>query len=161
MNSFFIADTHFNDEKILRYENRPFASVSEMNEEIVRCWNGKVGEGDSVYFLGDVGDDSFVKRLNGTKFLVKGNHDRSENAHYREAGFREVYDLPVILENFWILSHEPLYVCKNMPYANIFAHVHANPIYKDFSEQSFCVSVERINYTPISFDEIKRIVAKS
>ena len=49
---------------------------------------------------------------------------------------------------------------QNMPYANIFGHVHANPIYKDFSEQSFCVSVERINYTPVSFDEIKRVIAE-
>jgi calcineurin-like phosphoesterase family protein len=47
-----------------------------------------------------------------------------------------------------------------MPYANIFGHVHANPIYKDFSPQSFCVSVERINYTPISFEEIKRVIAE-
>ena len=91
---------------------------------------------------------------------MKGNHDTKSNEHYRRAGFCEVYDLPVIFQGFWLLSHEPLYVCQNMPYANIFGHVHANPIYKDFSPQSFCVSVERINYTPISFEEIKRVVAE-
>ena len=160
MSIFFIADTHFGDERILRYENRPFKSVDEMNSEIVKRWNESVKGDDSVYLLGDVGDEYFLKDLNGKKFLVKGNHDTKSNEHYRRAGFCEVYDLPVIFQGFWLLSHEPLYVCQNMPYANIFGHVHANPIYKDFSPQSFCVSVERINYTPISFDEIKRVVAE-
>ena len=156
MGIFFIADTHFGDERILRYENRPFKNAEEMNGEIIRRWNSAVTEDDTVYHLGDVGDDSLVKSLNGRKFLIKGNHDTAENERYRRAGFLEVYDLPVILEQFWILSHEPLYVSKNMPYANIFGHVHANPIYKDSSGQSFCASVERISYAPVSFGEIKR-----
>lgn len=160
MSIFFIADTHFGDERILRYENRPFKSVDEMNSEIIKRWNESVKDDDSVYLLGDVGDESFLKDLSGKKFLVKGNHDTKSNEHYRRAGFCEVYDLPVIFQGFWLLSHEPLYVCQNMPYANIFGHVHANPIYKDFSPQSFCVSVERINYTPISFEEIKRVIAE-
>lgn len=159
MSIFFIADTHFNDERILHYENRPFKNVEEMNAVLVKRWNEHVGQNDTVYLLGDIGDESFIKDLNGRKLLVKGNHDTSENEHYRRSGFEEVYDLPVIFENFWILSHEPLYVCKNMPYANIFGHVHANPIYKDCSEQSFCVSVERIGFAPVSFEEIKRRIA--
>lgn len=53
-------------------------------------------------------------------------------------------------------SHEPLYVNENMPYANLFGHVHNSPIFKDFSKQHYCVSVERINYAPISFEEIKK-----
>lgn len=156
---YFIADTHFGDERILRYENRPFKSVDEMNSEIIKRWNECVQDEDTVYLLGDVGDEAFVKDLSGKKFLVKGNHDTKSNEFYRNSFFCEVYDLPVIFENFWLLSHEPLYVCENMPYANIFGHVHKNPIYKDFSHQSFCVSVERINYTPISFEAIKKAVA--
>ena len=65
------------------------------------------------------------------------------------------YTRPVIIDGFWILSHEPLYVNSNMPYANIFGHVHDSPIIKDFSNQHFCVSCERINYAPINFDDIK------
>ena len=79
-----------------------------------------------------------------------------DNQVYRDMGFAEAYDLPVILEGFWILSHEPLYVCENMPYANLFGHVHASPLYKTFSRQHYCVSAERIGYTPISFDEVMR-----
>lgn len=155
---YFIADTHFSDSAILRYENRPFGSVEEMNETIIANWNKTVSDTDEVYLLGDLGGGErivdILSALNGTKYLVKGNHDTQSNADYRDAGFAEVYDKPVILENFWILSHEPLYVCENMPYANIFGHVHNSPLYKDFSRQHYCVSVERIGYTPVAFEEI-------
>ncbi len=161
---YFIADPHFSDDAIMRYENRPFETVTEMNEGMIANWNKCVTDADEVYLLGDVGtvagDElrNILTALNGTKYLVKGNHDTATNAFYREAGFAEVYDKPVILENFWILSHEPLYVCENMPYANIFGHIHNSPLYRDYSRQHFCVSVERIRYTPISFTEIKRKV---
>ncbi len=46
-----------------------------------------------------------------------------------------------------------------MPYANLFGHVHANPIIKDLSSQHFCVCVERIDYTPVEFDFIKKAIA--
>ena len=48
-----------------------------------------------------------------------------------------------------MLSHEPLYICGSMPYANLYGHVHSSPTYRSVSSQSACVSVERINYTPI------------
>lgn len=157
---FFIADTHFAEENIMKYENRPFASVQDMNESLIEKWNAKVGEADVVYVLGDFGafgqEQEILKRLKGIKYLVKGNHDSKENEYYRQAGFREVYDCPILLESFWILSHEPLYVNENMPYANLFGHVHNSPLFKDFSKQHYCVSVERTNYAPISFEEIKK-----
>lgn len=157
---FFIADTHFGESNIMHYENRPFASVEAMNQAMITNWNTLVSEEDKVYVLGDFGADgqeaAIVRQLKGMKYLVKGNHDTRANAYYREAGFEEVYDCPILLENFWILSHEPLYVNENMPYANLFGHVHNSPLFKDFSKQHFCVSVERINYTPIAFEEIKR-----
>ena len=152
---FFIADTHFWSENILHYENRPFKSVNEIDETIVSNWNNVVWENDIVRYLWDIWDVSLVNKLNGKKFLVKWNHDTKDNEYYRKLWFIEVYDMPVIFQNFWILSHEPLYVNKNMPYANIFAHVHLDPKYKTVSEQSFCVSCDRIWFKPISFAEIK------
>lgn len=156
--TFFIADTHFGDDSIRRYENRPFDTVEQMDCVLVRNWNSVVSHGDTVYVLGDFGalgyEREMLSKLNGTKILIKGNHDIKSNSEYREAGFEEVYDLPVIFKNFWILSHDAIYVNSNMPYANLFGHVHATPIVKDFSSQHFCACVERINYTPVSFDEI-------
>ena len=163
--TFFIADPHFGDDRIRRYENRPFQTVEEMDCELVCRWNAVVTESDTVFVLGDFGADGYeanlLSKLNGHKFLVKGNHDIKSNDGYGKAGFDEVYDHPIVFEGFWILSHDALYVNANMPYANIFGHVHNSPIIKDYSKQHFCVSVERIDYTPISFETIKKAVAEA
>ncbi len=162
---FFIADTHFSADPIRRYENRPFENVTQMDEEMIQNWNQIVSKEDVIYVLGDFGaeqkEGQVLKRLNGTKYLVKGNHDVYANAYYRDAGFAEVYDKPVIFEGFWILSHEPLYVNTNMPYANIFGHVHGSPQYQTYSKQHYCVSVERIGFQPIAFEIIKKAVAEA
>lgn len=156
---YFIADTHFCEDNIRRYEKRPFESIDDMDRSIVEKWNKSVKDDDFVYVLGDFGanncESKILSQLNGTKYLVKGNHDTHSNDYYREAGFAEVYDKPIIIENFWILSHEPIYVNQNMPYANIFGHVHNSPLYKNYSSQHYCVSVERISYTPVSFKNIQ------
>lgn len=154
---YFIADSHFGDIDIMRYESRPFSNPEEMERVIKKNWNETVEEKDEVYVLGDVGNTTevFIKSLKGKKYLVKGNHDTKSNDYYRNLGFDEVYDKPIILDSFWILSHEPLYINQNMPYANIFGHIHNNPSYNTWSIRSYCVCVERINYTPISFGLIK------
>ena len=162
---FMIADTHFGDDNILRYENRPFENVQFMDDEMTTRWNNIVANDDIVYVLGDFGaegcEEEKLNRLNGVKYLIKGNHDVKSNSDYRKYGFKEVYDHPIIIDGFWILSHDALYVNKNMPYANLFGHVHNSPVIKDFSEQHFCVSVERINYAPVSFDHIKRKIKEA
>ena len=165
MNVYFIADTHFGDDNIRRYENRPFCSVNEMDTALIKNWNITVSQDDTIYVLGDFGADGtekeFLSKLNGTKYLIKGNHDVKSNEYYRDAGFKEGYALPVLFKNFWILSHDAIYVNRNMPYANLFGHVHNNPIVKDYSSQHFCVSVERTNYTPILFEEIAKKVKEA
>lgn len=159
--SFFIADTHFGHSEIMNYENRPFSSVEEMDNKIISNWNSVVSDNDKVFVLGDLSSYEKEKTaqicgsLKGIKILIRGNHDIQNESYYCDCGFESVISYPIILDNFWILSHEPLYINRNMPYANIFGHVHDNPMYKDFSRQSFCVCCERINYTPIEFDEIK------
>ena len=50
---YLIGDTHFDHANIIRYCNRPFRNVQEMNETIVRNWNEIVKDKDTVYFLGD------------------------------------------------------------------------------------------------------------
>ena len=161
MNTFFIADTHFDDEKIINFENRPFKDANEMNGIIISRWNEIVSDEDIVYLLGDIGNEDYIKQLKGIKYLVKGNHDTKINEEYRKAGFVEVYDHPIIINEFWILSHEPMYVNANMPYVNLFGHVHNSPQFKTFSNFHYCISVERINYAPISFEKVKEDIMKA
>jgi len=160
---YFIADTHFGGENIRRYENRPFETAMEMDEKLIENWNKTVTAEDTVYVLGDFSDYAeaekdagILQKLNGTKILVMGNHDRHRTPQeWRDLGFHECYPMPVIYQGFFMLSHEPLYINTNMPYANFYGHVHGNPSYKDACKQSVCVSVERIDYRPSEFGELR------
>ena len=88
--------------------------------------------------------------------LVLGNHDRHRApAQWRSLGFEEAVPWPLVWEGFFLLSHEPLYINRNMPYANVFGHVHGNPAYRDASARSVCVSVERTGFAPLSFEELR------
>lgn len=78
---FYTADPHFGSETIIESTGRPFASVREMDEELIRRWNDAVGGEDTVYVLGDVGSHCAplptqqLSRLRGHKHLIRGNHD--------------------------------------------------------------------------------------
>lgn len=156
---FFVADTHFDDENLRMYENRPFADAASMNKAIIENWNSVVSDDDEVFLVGDVGNGKYISELKGRKYLIKGNHDVLSNEEYRKMGFAEVYDYPIVYNDFWLVSHEPMYICRNMPYANIFGHVHNNPIYKKVSSRSYCVSVDRTDFMPVDFTQIAMEVA--
>ena len=78
---FLIADTHFGDENIRLYEERPFPDTDTMDREIIRRWNSVVGDNDLVYHLGDFcsgGQErcrELLSQLKGRKRLLIGNHD--------------------------------------------------------------------------------------
>lgn len=83
MKTLFTGDLHLGHENVIKFDNRPFETVEEMDAELIRRWNNKVGKGDLVYVLGDIiwkarNDDapSLIKSLNGQIILIKGNHDR-------------------------------------------------------------------------------------
>lgn len=161
---YFFADPHFGDSDIIRYENRPFKNSDEMNRAIVENWNSVISEDDEVFLLGDVVGSNpmpivelqkVLSQLKGKIIILLGNHDIGIANYLIEWGYK-VYEYPILLDDFWILSHEPQYIQNGGVYANIFGHVHNNPMYKTVSSRSYCVCAERINYTPISFEIIKK-----
>ena len=95
VNVWFTADTHFNHDSMVTKGWRPFSSREEMNETLVERWNNVVGPKDQVWHLGDWGMGSdfghlfFLRRLNGEKHLVTGNHDKpwpgNRDAHKHQA----------------------------------------------------------------------------
>ena len=82
MSIYFIADTHFGHHNIIRHCNRPFSSVEEMDETLIYNWNRAVKPTDTIYIMGDlffrntVPAQEYLERLNGTKHLIIGNHDK-------------------------------------------------------------------------------------
>jgi calcineurin-like phosphoesterase family protein len=83
---FFTSDTHFGHQNILKYCLRPYSSIEEMQEALITNWNSRVSNDDTVYHLGDFSFheryvESIVPRLNGTKILLLGNHDKPHPAN--------------------------------------------------------------------------------
>jgi calcineurin-like phosphoesterase family protein len=80
---FFTSDTHFGHTNVIKYCNRPFQDVREMDKALIENWNSKVAPDDIVYHLGDFAfysvDNIFeiLKQLNGYIFFVPGNHDKN------------------------------------------------------------------------------------
>ena len=187
-NRFVISDTHFghtNSWEKFKLPNgdpmRPFTSTEEMDETMVERWNAVVRPQDTVYHLGDVVINKkslhHVKRLNGKKRLVRGNHDIFRDTDYRDAGFESLYGVRVFVDQF-ILSHIPLHPdCVTERFrVNVHGHLHANEVMEKFKvtgddiypyederidPRYLCVSVEHTDYRPLSFDEVEaRIKAR-
>lgn len=102
-------------------------------------------------------EGNILVRLNGKKYMVKGNRDTKSNADYRRYGFEEVHDHPIIMDGFRAPSYDALYVNCNIPYANLFGYVHHSPVAKNSCNQHYCVSAERINYAPTGLNVIKEL----
>jgi calcineurin-like phosphoesterase family protein len=72
---YFTSDHHFWHANIIRYCNRPFATIEEMNESMIMAWNEVVSPNDDVYYLGDFSlalrsIELYTTRLNGTKYFM-------------------------------------------------------------------------------------------
>ncbi|MEK6896477.1 MAG: metallophosphoesterase [Nanoarchaeota archaeon] len=155
MKIFIVADTHFRHTNIIEYAKRPFKNVEEMNEEMIKRWNNKVGKDDLVIHLGDFGLGnkeevaSIRDRLNGKIILLKGNHDHKS---VREAGFLIIKG-NLEIDNI-IFSHNPLSK-KDIPkgFINVHGHIHEKE-----SLYGFNASVEKMNYEPIEIQDLKKML---
>ena len=178
VNRFVISDTHFGHtnswEKFKLADGsplRPFTSTEEMDETMIERWNAKVQPQDTVYHLGDVVINkkylNLVKRLNGRKILIRGNHDIFRDEEYREVGFEQLHGVRVFVDKF-ILSHIPLHPdCVTERFkVNVHGHLHANEVMRQMEvpemrhlqepdPRYLCVSVEHTNYEPLSFEEVE------
>lgn len=158
MKTFLIADTHFNHTNIIKYCNRPFKDINEMNETLIKNWNEVISKDDLVYHLGDFGffnnDElkELLKLLNGTKILLLGNHDlRRVVTTWKDLGFKEVYKKEIRLGKY-ILTHRPIHVEEE--FINIFGHIHENELYGNFNKDNHInISIDVTNFYPVLFSE--------
>lgn len=160
MNIFIISDTHFGHDAICSFTNdcgeklRPFANAAEMDEYMITAWNSIVKPNDKVYHLGDVAltKKSLIKvmpQLNGTKVLVKGNHDREKLSVYARF-FKDVRACHMIDNH--LLTHIPIHPDSKARWkSNIHGHTHNSPLADPWYR---CVCVEFIGYKPIALEEV-------
>jgi len=167
-NVFLVADTHFGHLGVCKFltkegeKLRPWTTPEEMDEDMIEKWNKVVGPKDKVYHFGDVVINrkalKTLHRLNGDKVLIKGNHDIFNLKDYVEH-FRDIRAYHVM--NKYILSHIPVHTeSKGRFVGNIHGHLHSNRVMIDDKIDPYyhCVSVEQIDFAPISFEDVmKRI----
>jgi calcineurin-like phosphoesterase family protein len=116
----YIADTHFGHGNILRFDNRPFSTVEEMELELVNRWAMAVEPKDTVYILGDFcwgKEDEWLRilsQLKGNKVLIRGNHDLKNMSIRLRNHFQDVKDYKEITDEgrHVILSHYPMLLYK-------------------------------------------------
>lgn len=182
-NIFFTSDSHFGHANIIKYCNRPFSSIEEHDEELIKRWNEKIGPYDIVFHLGDFAfaSESYIKsileRLNGIKYLVFGNHDWKRMTKYIcDKYFEDVSQQMVIRidDKIIYLNHFP-FLCyagswKGLDASwQIYGHVHSGPNSAEgldhdrlrhlFPTQFDC-GVDHNNFYPYSWEEIKEIITE-
>jgi calcineurin-like phosphoesterase family protein len=164
-NIFLVSDTHFGHAGVCHFlrndgtKLRPWDTPEEMDEDMVKRWNSVVNPKDKVYHLGDVVINrkalSILDRLNGDKILIKGNHDIFKLEDYTPH-FRDIRGYHVL--NGMIMSHIPVHEESIARFGvNIHGHLHSNRVLKDgvIDPRYFNVSVEQIDFTPISLEDVK------
>ena len=168
---FFTADQHFHHKNIIRYENRPFASVKEMNEQLIARWNKVVGKRDRTIILGDFVFASeqaardILQQLNGRKGFIKGNHDDERILRKLGDCFEFVKDYCYLKTNYghFVLSHYPFMSWEGKSHGSfhLYGHVHSKePQNKQPGDLMYNVGVDVNNYTPVSVFEVLEKLGK-
>jgi calcineurin-like phosphoesterase family protein len=170
--TFFTSDTHFGHFNIIKYCDRPFKTLFEMNQKIINRWNERIKPEDTVYFLGDfcfktspggnqgegvaVHPNVYLAQLNGNKQFIAGNHD-SHNALNVKTQFM-VCEFGGIRVK---LVHKPEHADSQYP-LNICGHVHNAWQTKALGNKSLIINcgLELNDYYPYSLDEIMGIYSK-
>lgn len=166
---FFTADTHFGHKNVIKHSKRPFSSIEEMDEALIRNWNEVVSPDDVVYHLGDFAYRNkrpaadYRAELNGEIRLIIGNHD---DQSWREGTelFTLVSDLEIIdvtNKKRAVLCHYPM---REWPEAwrrtwHFFGHVHGQLDHNPYGF-SLDVGVDSHNYRPVSVEQISNLLAE-
>jgi calcineurin-like phosphoesterase family protein len=171
---YFTADLHFRHSNIIHLCNRPFETVDEMDKVLMRNWNYTVMPRDEIYILGDLTmapspvAHEILSKLNGTKYFIKGNHDKFLNqfAPY-ESDFVWIKDYHRLVHNgrIYILCHYPFAEWDGFyrDSIHLYGHIHNNPVSAariDKNALSFNVGVDCTNFRPISIEEINAMADK-
>jgi calcineurin-like phosphoesterase family protein len=166
MTTWFTSDLHLGHANILKYSNRPFSDVVEMDNKLIHNWNERIGQYDHVWFLGDFcftnieKGQEYLNRLNGIKHLIIGNHDK---VAVQLKGWTTIDPLKEIkLNGQWItLCHYAMRIWNKSHYKtwHLYGHSHGS-LPDDPNSLSFDVGVDCHNYMPLSFQEVEHIMNK-
>lgn len=162
---FFTSDLHFFHKRICEFTGRPWNNVEEMHEGLIERWNNVVALTDEIFIVGDFSLASnkrtatVLERLNGTKYLIRGNHDRHEGLFEWE---KDLYtlkvkdpDAPKGVQKI-VLCHFPILVWDSRHYGawHLHGHSHGN-LADDPNALRLDVGVDVWGFSPVSYERIR------
>ena len=162
---FFTADQHFFHTKANLLANRPFDTLDKMNSHMIMCWNAVVRPDDAIYHLGDISFGKagetigILKGLNGTIYLIPGNHDRWLDHYDNELGSKLNFLPDLTKMNFnhtkiW-LCHYPLRCWEgNFKGAmHLYGHTHGE-MENQRLPRSTDIGVDAVGYYPLYIGDV-------
>ena len=178
---FFTSDLHFGHEWLIQFNNRPFASVEEMDQTLIARWNQVVPADGIVFVLGDIGVTSHAriidifKQLQGDKILIRGNHDMEYYTQETlQSIFTEIHDLLYLrvrdfkqsIYYYLMLCHYPMIDWKSSYRGvwQLFGHIHTrqleefNTVKTHLFAEQYDVGVDNNQFQPLSFPQLRTII---
>ena len=162
---YFTSDLHLGHKNIITLQYRPFESVEEMDRVLIDNFNSVVKKNDTVFILGDIcyrlkldKANEVISRLNGRKYLIKGNHD----LEYDPALFVDIKDYMTVSLNgkYFTLMHYPMlsWPKKERGSIQLHGHIHARMDYNERNRaegiKRYDVGVDANDFYPVSLDSI-------
>lgn len=159
---FFVADEHYYHERIIKYVNRPFGSLEEMNEEMIKRNNEVVSKNDIVIHGGDFTflksmkdvQEKIIKRLYGIHYFLKGSHDYwLKNVNHHEIWQKRVNG------KYIVVCHYAMLVWPRSHYNSIllFGHSHGKLNDKVYGK-CHDIGVDNNDFYPVSEEQIFEIM---
>lgn len=172
---YLTADLHFGHKNVIKYSNRPFKHVDEMDEKIIENWNSLIKTEDKVYVLGDISfyskskTENILRRLKGELFWINGNHDgHSDVTKYDRFLWRkDYYELCVQKKEAYggrevsILFHYPIEHWNGKHYGVPHFHGHSHGgLGKNYKIRRIDVGIDCNNMFPFSYEQLMKELEK-
>ncbi len=167
---YFTADLHFYHANVIKYSNRPFKDVTEMNRGIIKGINDTVGIDDTLWILGDFGFCkagealSILNQINCKNLhYVMGNHDKIMREPKIRSKFKSMdsYAKVDYEKQRFILFHYPILEWESGHHGTIHlhGHTHGNLTYPDAlkDKKIFDVGVDVWDYKPVSAEHLIKL----
>jgi len=164
---YYTADPHLGHENVIKFSNRPFSSLKEMDKTLISNWRAVVKPDDNIYVLGDLifksaDPEAYLKQLTGKIHLIRGNHDTFLKNSELHKYFVSIDDMLTITDEGRrvFLCHYPLAEWPGY-YQNaihLFGHIHNNRNeackIMETVPNSYNVGVDCIGFTPLTLTQI-------
>lgn len=165
MTTWFTADHHFGHTNIIKYCDRPYSSVEEMDEDLIKRWNERVQPGDLVYHLGDFAFhkstslvDAILGRLNGTIQVIYGNHDSPGVKKSTKFSWQGDYKYVTVENQKIVLFHYALRVWRSNHHGAWMLYGHSHGTLSDIGGKTTDVGVDCWDYYPVPFEDLKALM---